>query len=97
MAKAEKELAKHLRNNISYLAGLIPRQPSVPPTENRYLPVWAATPDEAFSLFSDTNKITWALSYSEIADQNGRSLLFLTSRASSKLSSRTDSEHNKGS
>src|ERR1700730_15360289 len=66
MAKVETELAKHLRDNIRYLASLIPRQHGPSPTGPASLSAWASTPDEAFSIPADSSKVGWALSYSEI-------------------------------
>ncbi len=72
MAKAEKDLARVLRDNIRYLSNLIAREPpSITSDQKSASSVWASTPEEAFSLYTDTNKVGWVLSFSEIlAAQN---------------------------
>jgi hypothetical protein len=60
-----ENLADVLDRNIRFLSTLIVRKPPSFTSE------WAATPDEAFSLYTRTTTVNWALSFSNIlAAQN---------------------------
>ena len=65
MRDAAKNLARVLPSNIRFLSTLIARKPA------SFTPEWASTPDEAFSLYTNTRTVNLFLSFSDVlAEQN---------------------------
>src|SRR5579864_6798173 len=65
MREAAKNLARVLPSNIRFLSTLIAKKPA------SFTPEWASTPDEAFSLYTNTSTVNFFLSFSDVlAEQN---------------------------
>jgi hypothetical protein len=56
-------LAKDLPGNIRHLASLIARKPAT------FSPEWAATADEAFSLYTNTSTVNWVLALNDSLEE----------------------------
>jgi len=63
--QSAKELALSLPNNLRYLSDLIARKP------NEFTSEWAASPNEAFSLYTRTGTINLILSWNNVLEEEG--------------------------